>query len=48
MNKQCYFCENGLEEGDLHHVSTYDLDANLQRMINELPDTQLLSTGCWG
>lgn len=40
---KCLFCDKGLEEGDLHLVSTFDADANIRSMITELQDGLLLS-----
>ena len=38
---RCFFCEKDADEGDLHQVSTCDMDASLRIMINGLQDTQL-------
>ena len=39
-DKHCQlFCGKGQEDGDLHLVSTFDADANIQSMITELQDT---------
>ena len=43
MIRQCLLCEKGTDEGDLQEVSTYDVDASLRTMMNELQDKQLLA-----
>jgi len=40
--ENCIFCEKGLEEGDLHQVSTFDADSNIRTMITVLQDSKLL------
>ena len=39
----CVFCVKGREEGELHQVSTFDANSNIQTMITVLQDTELLS-----
>ena len=41
--QQCFFCEKGEEENDLHEVSTFDADKNIRDMITELNDTVLMT-----
>ena len=41
--QNCFFCEEGYEEGDLHQVLTFDADINMRSMITELQDTKLLA-----
>ena len=40
-NDVCFLCEKGKDEGELHRVSTFDADANIRTMINELNDSHL-------
>ena len=40
--ESCVFCAKGCEEGDLHQVSTYDANSNIQTMITVLQETELL------
>ena len=43
MIRQCFFWKKDADEGDLHQVSTYHMDASRRTMINELQDTELLA-----
>jgi len=36
-----FLCEKGKDEEELHRVSTFDADANIRTMINELSDSHL-------
>ena len=37
------FCDKGLEVGDLHHIVSFDADANIREMVVALQDTQVLA-----
>ena len=41
--RHCMFCEKGMEEGDLHHVLTFDADKNIRDIVSDLQDNQLLA-----
>ena len=41
--QQCFVCEKGEEENDLHEVSTFDADTSIRDMITELNDTMLMT-----
>ncbi len=41
--RHCMFCEKGMEEGDLHHVLTFDADKNIRGIVSDLQDNQLLA-----
>ena len=41
--QQCFFCEKGEEENDLHEVSTFDADTSIRDMITEINETMLMT-----
>ena len=41
--QQCFFCEKGEEENDLHEVSTFDAEKSIRDMITEINDIVLMT-----
>ena len=41
--EKCFLCDDGIDQGVLHEVSTFDTDKNIRTMITELNDTTLMT-----